>query len=215
MMFYLSGFYWIKCGLHHNYSSNLSYSANVKTAIQTAKVAVSRFFVCAIVLDCVKYCKKIGRKMVVSRQQVVKRSYKIRVQFGHKSGGPPSWGSPPLLLFFLVLLALNHSHNVNIGLFGHFCQPVGQLIFKPSRHRQITQQHIFQDAGCLIHDVHDAEKFCHTQIVDPTPAPLSACWGFFTFLRGLFQPIDRCFSVLLQKGVDLTKGRRPKEPTVR
>ena len=110
-------------------SSNLSYSANVKTAIQTAKVAVSRFFVCVIVLDCVKYCKKIGRKMVVSRQQVVKRSYKIRVQSGHKSGGPPSWGSPPFLLFFLVLSALNHSHNVNIGLFGHFCQPAGFFHF--------------------------------------------------------------------------------------
>ena len=27
-MFYLSGFHWITCGLHHNYSSNLSYSAN-------------------------------------------------------------------------------------------------------------------------------------------------------------------------------------------
>ena len=76
--------------------SNLSYSANVKTAIQPAKVDVSRFFVCVIVQNSVRYCKKMGRKMAVKWAKVVKRSYKICVQNGHKSGGHPIEGCPPL-----------------------------------------------------------------------------------------------------------------------
>nr|DAM04498.1 MAG TPA: hypothetical protein [Caudoviricetes sp.] len=87
-------------------SSNLSYSANVKTAIQPAKVDVSRFFVCVIMQNSVRYCKKMGRKMAVKKTKVVKRSYKIRVQGGHKSGEPPSMGCPPLYYLPLPLPSL-------------------------------------------------------------------------------------------------------------
>lgn len=53
---------------------NLSYSANVKTAIQPAKVGVSRFFIYQIVLDTVKYCLIMFRKWFVIGQKFVKSS---------------------------------------------------------------------------------------------------------------------------------------------
>lgn len=86
-------------------------TAKDKKQIKVLGIIVAALLVVLVVVLAIpapkkQYTQEQMAALAVKKTKVVKRSYKIRVQGGHKSGEPPSMGCPPLYYLPLPLPSL-------------------------------------------------------------------------------------------------------------